>query len=124
MLRYVCSPDAFACGSPAVHQHREARVARRQKGIAHSRWRSAPPGSTELCDVFIEHILHPGLQQPCSSLTARSQCAQAIYSFWQYELCDVFIELTKPVLSAPDADPAAAQTTRNTLWVCLDTGLR
>ena len=23
----------------------------------------------------------------------------SVYAFWQYELCDVFIELTKPVVS-------------------------
>lgn len=49
---------------------------------------------------------------------------QAIYSWWLYEMCDVFIELSKPVLSDANADAAAVQTTRDTLWVCLDTGLR
>lgn len=28
---------------------------------------------------------------------------QAVYSFWQYELCDVFIELMKPVMALDDA---------------------
>jgi len=30
-----------------------------------------------------------------------STATSAIYSFWQYELCDVFIELVKPVMSSP-----------------------
>lgn len=52
-------------------------------------------------------------------------CTQAIYTFWQYELCDVFIELSKPVLvEGSGADADAVQATRDTLWVCLDTGLR
>ena len=47
---------------------------------------------------------------------------QAVYSFWQYELCDVFIELIKPVMSSGDA--ATQQATRETLCTCLDVGLR
>lgn len=52
---------------------------------------------------------------------------QAVYSFWQYDLCDVFIELMKPVMQLDDAaegTAAAKQATRDTLWVCLETGLR
>lgn len=50
-----------------------------------------------------------------------------IYAFWQYELCDVFIELCKPAFNKSDADEGAArlkQQTRDTLWICLETGLR
>ena len=47
---------------------------------------------------------------------------QAVYGFWQYELCDVFIELIKPVMSGGDA--ATQQVTRETLCTCLDVGLR
>jgi hypothetical protein len=39
-------------------------------------------------------------------------------------MCDVFIELSKPVLSGEGGEPELVQTTRDTLWVCLDTGLR
>jgi len=65
----------------------------------------------------------PALTQ--SALLDEIFCAQAIYTFWQYELCDVFIELSKPVLvEGSGADADAVQATRDTLWVCLDTGLR
>ena len=47
---------------------------------------------------------------------------QAVYSFWQYELCDVFIELIKPIMAG--SDTAAQQATRDTLCTCLDYGLR
>lgn len=47
---------------------------------------------------------------------------QAVYSFWQYELCDVFIELIKPVMSSGDAP--SQQATRETLCTCLEQGLR
>jgi valyl-tRNA synthetase len=49
---------------------------------------------------------------------------QRLYSFWQYELCDVFIELMKPVMQAEQQDPAAAEATRQTLCAALDNGLR
>lgn len=53
---------------------------------------------------------------------------QAIYGWWQYDLCDVFIELMKPVMALDESkDPGAAAhkaATRDTLWVCLETGLR
>ncbi|KAL3156713.1 hypothetical protein ABBQ38_000987 [Trebouxia sp. C0009 RCD-2024] len=51
-----------------------------------------------------------------------STATQAVYSFWQYEVCDVFIELIKPVMSSGDAP--TQQATRETLYTCLDQGLR
>lgn len=47
---------------------------------------------------------------------------QAVYSFWQYEVCDVFIELIKPVMAEGSAP--VQQATRETLCTCLDQGLR
>lgn len=50
---------------------------------------------------------------------------QTVYCFWKDDLCDVFIELSKGVLShAESADAAVLQDTRDTLWLCLDYGLR
>ena len=61
----------------------------------------------------------------------------AAYAFWQYELCDVFIELVKPAVGAAaaakgkeegGADNAEAESNaeafRQTLWSCLESGLR
>ncbi|KAL6782093.1 TSV2 [Auxenochlorella protothecoides x Auxenochlorella symbiontica] len=52
----------------------------------------------------------------------------AVYAFWQYDLCDVFIELSKPVLAKGGAEAAEGSAelaaTRTTLWTCLETGLR
>jgi valyl-tRNA synthetase len=50
-----------------------------------------------------------------------------VYAWWLYELCDVFIELVKPVMQRPDAEAGAAAEKvayRETLWLCLDTGLK
>ena len=35
-----------------------------------------------------------------------AQATTAVYAFWQYDLCDVFIELMKPLMSA---DPITVQ---------------
>jgi len=51
----------------------------------------------------------------CSATTA-------VYSFWQYELCDNFIEIIKPVMQG--SDEVAKKKTKDALWICLDTGLR
>lgn len=52
---------------------------------------------------------------------------QKLYSWFQYDLCDVYIELTKPVMALSDDAPAnvaAKRGTRDALWVALDSGLR
>lgn len=46
----------------------------------------------------------------------------AQYSFWLYELCDVYLECLKPVLNG--VDQVAAECARQTLYTCLDVGLR
>jgi valyl-tRNA synthetase len=45
--------------------------------------------------------------------------ATAVYSFFLYDLCDVYLEVCKPALSA---GPAAAE--KGALFHCLETGLR
>ncbi|XP_044532837.1 valine--tRNA ligase [Gracilinanus agilis] len=46
----------------------------------------------------------------------------AQYSFWLYDLCNVYLECLKPVLSGKDQ--VAAESARQTLYTCLDVGLR
>lgn len=56
-----------------------------------------------------------------------SGATTAVYSWWLYQLCDVFIEISKPALAGNDHNSEAASlknATQQTLWVCLDTGLR
>ena len=91
--------------------------------LHHSQWlcdflasgAEQPPGATH-------H--HKLALQCCWSALRAFSCAQAIYGWWLYEMCDVFIELSKPVLGGEGGDAELVQTTRDTLWVCLDTGLR
>ncbi|XP_041480879.1 valine--tRNA ligase-like isoform X2 [Lytechinus variegatus] len=46
----------------------------------------------------------------------------AIYAFWLYDLCDVYLEYTKPLLLTPDAPHLGV--VRQILYTCLDAGLR
>jgi valyl-tRNA synthetase len=50
--------------------------------------------------------------------------AQAMYEFVWYEFCDWYLELSKPVLQAQDADPALKRGTRRTLLEVLEAALR
>lgn len=50
------------------------------------------------------------------------EAANAFYNFWLYELCDVYLEATKPVfLTGTDEDKEA---TAMTLFLCIENGLR
>eukprot|EP00744_Colponema_vietnamica_P001718 GILI01002816.1.p1 GENE.GILI01002816.1~~GILI01002816.1.p1 ORF type:complete len:973 (-),score=377.56 GILI01002816.1:248-3166(-) len=46
---------------------------------------------------------------------------QAIYAFWLYEFCDVYLEAIKPVMAV---EGPAKVTTQDVLYTCLDRGLR
>lgn len=46
----------------------------------------------------------------------------AIFNFWLYELCDVYLECLKPLFAGNDA--AAIETSRNVLYTCLEVALR
>ncbi|XP_062978383.1 valine--tRNA ligase [Elgaria multicarinata webbii] len=65
--------------------------------------------AVELCDLGFQAYDFPGI-------------TTAVYNFWLYELCDVYLECLKPVFAGPDE--AAIQTARNVLYTCLDGGLR
>nr|CAD7263237.1 unnamed protein product [Timema shepardi] len=46
----------------------------------------------------------------------------ACYNLWLYDLCDVYLEYLKPVFQS--GDTAAISTAKQTLYTCLDYGLR
>ncbi|CAH9105689.1 unnamed protein product [Cuscuta europaea] len=54
-----------------------------------------------------------------------SEAATTVYSWWQFQLCDVFIEVIKPYFASEDLSFAPARTSaQDVLWLCLDYGLR
>uniref|UniRef100_A0AAQ4P150 Valine--tRNA ligase n=1 Tax=Gasterosteus aculeatus aculeatus TaxID=481459 RepID=A0AAQ4P150_GASAC len=49
----------------------------------------------------------------------------AIYNFWLYELCDVYLESVKPVFAKSEEDSTSQRLVcRQTLYTCLEVGLR
>ena len=48
---------------------------------------------------------------------------QCVYDFWLYELCDIYIEAMKP-LSSETAEESIRRSAQDTLYTCLDLGLR
>ncbi|XP_053908105.1 LOW QUALITY PROTEIN: valine--tRNA ligase [Cuculus canorus] len=102
---------------------------RGRPGLA-ERWvRSRLAAAAGACGAALEAFDFPG-------------ATTAAHSFWVYELCDVFLELVKPVLAraeaaepdaggAPGDDPEGDEddvgdvvAARDALYTCLDAGLR
>ncbi|KAN0036180.1 hypothetical protein ACTA71_005484 [Dictyostelium dimigraforme] len=52
-----------------------------------------------------------------------SKVTTAIYSFWLNEMCDVYLEMTKSIFSLEE-DLPIKQKTKETLYTCIDIGLR
>ncbi|THV07564.1 hypothetical protein K435DRAFT_959639 [Dendrothele bispora CBS 962.96] len=84
-----------------------------------------PTGNESLVEQWILHKLNVAATELNNQLTERNfmMATNAVYNFWLYELCDVYIEAMKPMTdeSAPAATRKSAQ---QTLYTCLDYGLR
>ncbi|KAJ4889715.1 Valine--tRNA ligase [Raphanus sativus] len=81
------------------------------------------PGSMPFSCKWILSVLNKAVAKTVESLNAFefADAANTVYSWWQYQFCDVFIEAIKPCFSAENSDKTHAQ---DALWVCLETGLR
>ncbi|PSS14124.1 Valine--tRNA ligase, partial [Actinidia chinensis var. chinensis] len=76
---------------------------------------------------WILSVLNKAISKTVSSLDSYefSDAASAVFSWWQFQLCDVFIEAVKPYFTSDDPKVASARGfAQDTLWVCLDNGLR
>ncbi|XP_044401811.1 valine--tRNA ligase, mitochondrial 1 isoform X1 [Triticum aestivum] len=75
---------------------------------------------------WILSVLSKAVGKTVSSLEAYkfSDATSSIYFWWQYQLCDVFIEAIKPYFNGSQEFESARCASRDTLWACLDTGLR
>jgi valyl-tRNA synthetase len=51
-----------------------------------------------------------------------AQCTTAIYNFWLYELCDVYLEAIKPAMR--NKGSPEQKSAQHTLYTCLDFGLK
>lgn len=81
-------------------------------------------GKESLASKWILHRLNKAIKDTNESMDQMNFMAvtSTIYNFWLYELCDVFIEVCKPVIDG--TDEAAKRSARDTLYTCLDQGLR
>ncbi|GFQ01299.1 valine--tRNA ligase [Phtheirospermum japonicum] len=84
-----------------------------------------PAGMPFSCQ-WILSVLNKAISKTVASLDSYefSDAATAVYSWWQFQLCDVFIELIKPHFVAGHNDASARRYAQDTLWLCLDYGLR
>lgn len=78
---------------------------------------------------WILSVLNKAITKTNSCLTVYdlSGASSAVYSWWLYQLCDVFIEISKPALAGDKENLESSnmkKATQETLWICLDTGLR
>ncbi|RLN38650.1 valine--tRNA ligase, mitochondrial 1-like [Panicum miliaceum] len=93
--------------------------------------RYVPPATIAVCSLppvckWILSVLNKAVGKTESSLEAYkfSEATSSIYSWWQYQLCDVYIEAIKPYFNESQEFESARGASRDTLWVCLDMGLR
>ncbi|KAJ2142278.1 valine--tRNA ligase [Coemansia sp. RSA 451] len=82
-------------------------------------------GRESLAELWILHRLNVAIRDVNAALADMNfmVATTAIYGFWLNELCDIFIEYIKPV-TAPGANPEACSSAQQTLYTCLDQGLR
>lgn len=76
---------------------------------------------------WILSVLNKAISKTLKSLESYdfSHAASAVYSWWQYQLCDVFIEVIKPYFTGNYPKFSSERRfAQDTLWVCLDNGLR
>eukprot|EP00026_Physarum_polycephalum_P001453 Phypoly_transcript_01455.p1 GENE.Phypoly_transcript_01455~~Phypoly_transcript_01455.p1 ORF type:complete len:1115 (+),score=189.55 Phypoly_transcript_01455:428-3346(+) len=52
-----------------------------------------------------------------------SKATTACYNFWMYDLCDNYLEMSKPIFSS-EASSGDKHASQETLYTCLDMGLR
>ncbi|XP_071729730.1 valine--tRNA ligase, mitochondrial 1 isoform X2 [Rutidosis leptorrhynchoides] len=76
---------------------------------------------------WILSVLNKTISKTISSLESYefSDASSAVYSWWLSQLCDIFIEVIKPYFYGDDVATVSARGyAQDTLWVCLDNGLR
>ncbi|KAJ1955941.1 valine--tRNA ligase, partial [Dipsacomyces acuminosporus] len=86
---------------------------------------SALTGKESLAERWILHRLNVAVRDVNAALADMNFMAAttAAYSFWLYDLCDVYIEYIKPITS-PEAGPEARRSAQDTLYTCLDQGMK
>ncbi|KAI9352633.1 tRNA synthetases class I-domain-containing protein [Obelidium mucronatum] len=81
-------------------------------------------GKESLADLWILHKLNIAARETNLALEQRNfmLATNVVYNFWMYELCDVYLEICKPILAG--TDEVQRRACRDTLYTCLDSGLK
>lgn len=85
------------------------------------------PGTMPFSCKWIISVMDKAISKTVSSLDSYefSDAATAVYSWWQYQFCDVFIEAIKPYFAGEDPTFSSERnSSQEALWLCLETGLR
>ncbi|KAG0228368.1 tRNA synthetases class I-domain-containing protein [Mortierella sp. GBAus27b] len=85
---------------------------------------AAKSGRESLAERWILNKLNIAAVEMNDQLEQRNfmKATDAIYKFWLYELCDVYIEIIKPITDGSNA--AAKRSAQDTLYTCLEAALR
>lgn len=83
-------------------------------------------GDEKPCDLWIISRLCFAIERCQNGFETYNfpQVTTAIYNFWLYELCDVYIEYIKQYLYASEPDLRRQETIKLILYTCLNNGLR
>ncbi|KAL0316244.1 UNVERIFIED_CONTAM: Valine--tRNA ligase, mitochondrial 1 [Sesamum radiatum] len=124
-----CGADAlrFALVSYTAQLWNAIRFAMTKLGDDYSPPAEIVPAAMPFSCQWILSVLNKAISKTVASLDAYefSDAATAVYSWWQFQLCDVFIEVIKPYFSGNSpAFASARKFAQDTLWLCLDYGLR
>ncbi|KAF9429607.1 AP-1 adaptor complex sigma subunit Aps1 [Podila epigama] len=85
---------------------------------------AAKSGRESLAERWILNKLNVAAVEVNDQLGQRNfmKATDAVYKFWLYELCDVYIEIIKPVTDG--TDQVARRSAQDTLYTCLEAALR
>jgi len=81
-------------------------------------------GNESLVDLWILRKLATACELSTNGLESYQfpQYTTAVFNFWLYEFCDIYLECLKPVFNSGDS--LQITTSRHCLYTCLDVGLR
>ncbi|TPX60521.1 valine---tRNA ligase [Powellomyces hirtus] len=81
-------------------------------------------GNESVADKWILAKLNQCIRKTNENLDQYNfmQATSALYQFWLYDLCDVYLETTKPIIDGEDA--VASESAKDVLYICLDAGLK
>ncbi|XP_039003140.1 valine--tRNA ligase, mitochondrial 1-like [Hibiscus syriacus] len=88
---------------------------------------SINPEAMPFCCRWLLSVLNKSISKTILSLNSYefSDATTSVYSWWQYQFCDIFIEATKPYFAGDkSAFLSERKFAQDTLWTCLEIGLR